>query len=294
MTEVPLLDLEKMPGYHWHPNGQSSLSGDLLELFRSISLPWNRWRKEFGAVEYECPTFLAADAMGKMKYFNSFPQLVTFAVNLDEDVENLKAFSKSKTVEDDGSVHSFKSAPIRNAMTPAPCYHLYPQFSGSTLEKATFLGTKNATFRREAYYQPLVRQWNYHSEEIVCLGDLEEVRAFLVEMPKKWDEFFKSIGLPVTWKSAADPFFNPGQNPSAILQNLDPVKKELTLGDKLALGSANFHRNFFCEAFNIRRNGKTAFSGCVGWGIERIMYAFLTHFGYERKNWPDLEKMYGD
>jgi hypothetical protein len=123
---------------------------------------------------------------------------------------------------------------------------------------------------------------------------LEEVRAFLAAMPKKWDEFFSSIGLPVTWKTATDPFFNPGQNPSAILQNLDPVKKELTFGGKLALGSANFHRNFFCEAFGIKRDGKTAFSGCVGWGIERIMYVFLTHFGYERKNWPDLEKMYGD
>jgi hypothetical protein len=62
--------------------------------------------------------------------------LVTFAVNLDSDEENLKAFSKSKTVEEDGSVHAFKAAPIRNALTPAPCYHLYPQFSGTALDNA--------------------------------------------------------------------------------------------------------------------------------------------------------------
>lgn len=294
MTEMPPLDLAKMPGYHWQPNGQSTMSGDLLHLFRALGLPWTSWSREFGAAEYECPTFLSAESMDRMKYFNSFPHLVTFAVNVEENDESLKAFSKSKPVDDAGTVGPFRAAPIRAALTPAPCYHLYPQFSGSALEQPLYLHTRNDTYRRETHYQPLVRQWNYHSEEIVCIGSLEEVRAFLVAMPERWDRFFRAIGLPAAWKTATDPFFNPGQNPNALMQKLDPVKRELTLDGKLALGSANFHRNFFCEAFNIRRDGKTAFSGCVGWGVERMMYAFLTHYGYERANWPDLEKLSRD
>ncbi|HXB97966.1 MAG TPA: hypothetical protein VNZ54_07925 [bacterium] len=293
MTEMPPLDLAKLPGLHWSPNGQSTLSGDLLHLFRSLSLPWNRWRRDFGATEYECPTFLSADSMGRMKYFASFPHLVTFAVNVDGDEATLKDFSKTQTVDPSGTVGPFKEAPIRNALTPAPCYHLYPQFSGSKLDGPLFLGTRNDTYRREAHYQPLVRQWNYHSEEIVCLGSLEEVRAFLTAMPAKWDEFFQTVGLPMEWETATDPFFNPSQNPNALMQKLDPVKREVTYQGKLALGSANFHRNFFCETFQIEREGKTAFSACVGWGIERMMYAFLTHFGYDRERWPDLQKLYG-
>ena len=59
----------------------------------------------------------------------------------------------------------------------------------------------------------------------------------------------------MAWKTATDPFFNPSQNPNALMQKLDPVKKEVVFGGKLALGSANFHRNFFCETFKIERDG---------------------------------------
>lgn len=293
MNQVPRLDLEKLPGYRWLPNGQSSLSGDMLQLFRDISLPWDRWQRQFGAVEHECPTFIAAQSLGKMKYFSSFPQHVTFAVNLDWDDSNLKAFCQSKTVDADGCVQMAATAAVKNALTPAPCYHLYPQFAGRTLDKPVFLRTRNAVFRREVEYQPLVRQWNFHAEEIVCLGSLEEVRSFLASMAANWDDFFSFLGIPTAWKQAVDPFFNPGQNPGALLQKLDPVKKELTLDGKLALGSANFHRNFFCDVFGIRREGKTAFSGCVGWGMERLLYAVVSRFGYDKKNWPDLRKRYG-
>jgi seryl-tRNA synthetase len=292
MTEMPALDLERLPGLRWSPDGQATLSGDLLWLFRSLSLPWNRWRADFGAQEYQCPTFMTAENMGRMGYFRSFPHLTTFAVNVADNQEALKAFAASKTVDEGGTVAAFTAAPVRHALTPAPCYHLYPQLAGRQLDAPLYLGTRNATYRREAHYQPLVRQWNYHSEEIVCVGSLEEVRAFLADMTGKCDAFFGAIGLKVDWRSATDPFFNPEQNASALLQKLDPVKKELTLDGKLALGSANFHRNFFCETFKIQRGGKSAFSGCVGWGTERILYTILTQYGYERKNWPDLEKLF--
>jgi hypothetical protein len=54
----------------------------------------------------------------------------------------------------------------------------------------------------------------------------------------------------------------------------------------LAIGSVNFHRNYFGEAFGISREGKEAFSGCVAFGIERWIYAWLTRFGPRAKDWP--------
>ena len=124
--------------------------------------------------------------------------------------------------------------------------------------------------------------------EVVCLGTAEEVKEFLARYQATVDRFFKSIGLPVEWKNATDPFFNPSRNPKYILQKLDPVKTEMVFADRLAIGSINFHRNYFGEAFEISRDGREAFSGCVAFGIERWIYALLSHFGLSESDWPDL------
>jgi hypothetical protein len=86
--------------------------------------------------------------------------------------------------------------------------------------------------------------------------------------------------------AASDPFFDPSRNPKFLAQRLDPVKTEMIFGDGLAIGSINFHRNYFGEAFGIARGGEAAFSGCVAFGLERWLYAFLSRFGPDVRRWP--------
>jgi hypothetical protein len=93
----------------------------------------------------------------------------------------------------------------------------------------------------------------------------------------------------VAWTPATDPFFNPSGNPKFLMQKLDPVKTEMTFAGRLAIGSTNFHRNFFGQTFDIRRNGKEAFSGCVAFGMERWIYAILRRFGTDPARWPNLD-----
>jgi len=91
--------------------------------------------------------------------------------------------------------------------------------------------------------------------------------------------------MPVEFQNATDPFFNPSKNPKYLMQKLDPVKTEMIFDGKLAIGSLNFHRNYFGEAFQISRDGKEAFSGCVAFGLERWIYALVHTFG------TDLDKI---
>jgi hypothetical protein len=92
----------------------------------------------------------------------------------------------------------------------------------------------------------------------------------------------------VRWQAATDPFFNPSSNPKYLAQRLDPVKTEMVYGGDLAIGSVNFHRNYFGETFAIERGGEPAFSGCVAFGLERWLYAFTDHFGPNPTDWPAL------
>ena len=81
-----------------------------------------------------------------------------------------------------------------------------------------------------------------------------------------------ALGLPVATAVATDPFFAPTSR--AAVQALFPVKEEFVYRGSLAIGSVNFHRNFFGERCQIRSaDGAFAYSGCAAYGVERWMHA---------------------
>lgn len=289
MSTKTEIDFEKLPGYQWHGNGQSAIGDPLFKLFHRLDRLFLSWAKRVQAREYLFPSFIPAKALARLDYFRSFPHLVTFPVTLDASEENLKKFSQGTPIDSEGEIHLTATAPIRDVITPAACYHFYHFFRGECFDRAQYLTTRAHCFRRETHYLPLQRQWSFNMREIVCIGTAEEVKAFLAQYQERLTLFFRKMGLPIDWKAASDPFFNPSQNPKYLLQKLDPVKTEMVFEDRLAIGSVNFHRNYFGEAFGIRREDREAFSGCVAFGLERWLYLFLTHFGPNESDWPALE-----
>jgi seryl-tRNA synthetase len=289
MSTKTEIDFEKLPGYRWYENGQSAFGGPLFQLFHRLDRLFLTWAAECRAREHHFPPFIPAKALAKLDYFRSFPHLITFPVTLDASEENLKQFGEGTPMNEQGEIQLTATAPIRDVITPAACYHFYHFFQGEHFEQPAYLTTRAHCFRRESHYLPLQRQWSFSMREIVCIGSSEEVKAFLARYQERLSRFFEKRGLPVVWKDASDPFFNPSQNPKYLLQKLAPVKQEMVFEDRLAVGSVNFHRNYFGEAFGIQREGSEAFSGCVAFGLERWIYLFLTHFGPNPSDWPALE-----
>jgi seryl-tRNA synthetase len=281
------LDLTQLEDYRWMPNGQSVFTGKLLRLFKLLDHEFAQWALQTGATEYAFPTFLPAKELAKLHYFSSFPHLVTFPVTLDAGEQNLAEFAGRALAEDE-SVSLTQLSPARDVLTPAACYHFYVHLQKTTVSGPQYFTTRANCFRREKEYIPLQRQWNFSMREIVCLGTSEQVRAFLEGMRKKVSDFFKEIGLPIEWQTATDPFFNPSKNPKYLMQKLDPVKTEMIYDGHLAIGSTNFHRNYFGESFEIQCNGEDAYSGCIAFGLERWMYTFLKQFGTDESSWPPI------
>jgi seryl-tRNA synthetase len=55
----------------------------------------------------------------------------------------------------------------------------------------------------------------------------------------------------------------------------------------LAVGSYNYHQDFFGRHLNISLpGGSPIHTGCVAFGLERMAYAFLAQFGLDQKHWP--------
>lgn len=275
------------PGLRWLPNGQSVLSGPLLDLAERLDRRFVALAGRWDAADHRFPTFLAATVLERIDWFRSFPQLATFPVSLDPDEPNLVRFTAGRPVDDEGRVHPSGLAPIRDVLTPAACYHLYDHHQGRAFDRPRYFTTRNTCFRREDHYVPLERQWSFSMREIVCIGSAAETRAFVEQATAEVDRLVAGIGLPVRWEHASDPFFRPSGNPQYLMQQVDPTKEELVFEGRLAIASTNLHHDHFGRAFDIRRDGEPARSACVAFGIERWLAAFLHHYGPEGP-WPAL------
>jgi hypothetical protein len=58
-------------------------------------------------------------------------------------------------------------------------------------------------------------------------------------------------------------------------------------GERLAVGSLNYHTDFFGRAFNVEVDGAGFMhSVCVAFGLERWVHAFLAQHGQDPARWP--------
>jgi hypothetical protein len=281
------MTLAEVPGLSWTDNGQSVLSGALLDLADRLDRRFVALAARWNAAEYRFPTFLAATELERIDWFRSFPQLATFPATLDPDDANLDRFTAGEPVSADGHVLPTELAPIRDVLTPAACYHLYAHHRGTTFDGPRWFTVRCTCFRRETHYVPLERQWSFSMREIVCMGTAEETRTFVDEATAAVDHLVASLGLRVRWEHATDPFFRPSRNPQYLMQQVDPTKYELLFDDRLAIASTNLHHDHFGRAFAIERQGEPVRTACVAFGIERWLAALLHQFG-PTGPWPDL------
>lgn len=268
----------EIPGLTWRSDGQAAISGELLALQRDLDRVFRGLAARLEAVEVDVPPLFPAAALQRIDYFASFPHLATFACVHDEAADNLKAFASHPWDEAGQALQLGRLAPTREVLTPAACYHVYLDRLGHRLDAPVHVTLCARCFRRETHYEPLRRQWSFSMREIVCLGTPDEVKAFLAHHREVMQELAVSLGLTVELVHATDPFFNPGASGKYLMQVVDPVKEELVFGGDLAIGSLNYHRSTFGEAFDIQRGGAPVHTGCVAFGMERWLYALVhTH-----------------
>jgi len=276
------------PELFWNDTGQSGYAGDLFDLFKALEREFQNIAMKYQAVDHRFPQMVSAKELQKINYLGSFPHHATFPVVLDADHKNLEGFSEGNPLDENGTVRLAKTTDVKCLMTPAACYHFYINYQGKTLSEPMYLTTIASCFRREKEYHALERQWNFSMREVVCIGSSDEVQDFLKSCREEVVKLIEKIGLPIEWVSATDPFFNPSKNPKFLMQKLEPSKTEMMFDNRLAIGSVNFHRNYFGDAFNLQREGIEAYSGCVAFGLERWMSAICHHFGKDKLSWPNI------
>jgi hypothetical protein len=170
----------------------------------------------------------------------------------------------------------------RACLSPAACLPLYPVLGRTGLKGRSVFTSRCDVFRWEGgvfphQHDPLSRLWEYHVREIVFFGseaDIHKARSRYLTF-LKW--LGTELNLPCELTTASDTFFHPESVNLAIYQLIHESKLEFRSRfekSALAVSSFNFHAKHFTHAFHIEPGREDLNSACIGFGLERISYAF--------------------
>ena len=108
-------------------------------------------------------------------------------------------------------------------------------------------------------------------------------------------KFLTKLNLSAEVSIANDPFILPKMQKYKKIQLMEKTKYELQLfvneEKSIAAASYNLHGDAFTTPFNISGvNNRKMVTGCVGFGLERWLIAFLCQYGENKDNWPSYVK----
>lgn len=224
-------------------------------------------------------------------YMKSFPQLAgtvhSFCGNDHDHMSLLQCM-------EEGGDWTKEQKATDITLTPAACYPLYPTVAkrGPISMDGGLFDLQSYCFRHEPSQDP-ARQQLFRMREYVCMGTEAHVTTFRQTWMDRGVEMMKSIGLDVEIDVANDPFFGRAGRLMANNQRDQNLKFELLIpvtsqANKTACMSFNYHQDAFGQKWGLMlADGSTAFTACVGFGLERIALALFAQHGLDVAQWPE-------
>src|SRR5262249_36354328 len=280
--------------------GQVMLEGAPLQLFRYLDAALAELEQQWNPHPLLTPTLIPATVLAKSDYFRSFPNTVTFACHLEPEAGIINAFRArhdGRTTLDNKALADM--ATPEACLSPAVCYHVYHRNEGMMLPAdGAVYNVRGKCFRYEAMnMQGLTRLWDFTMGELVFLGSGDRVLEQRQECVEAVGAFMDELGLAGEIRTASDPFYiAPDASSKTYFQLTAETKYEVSAllpeDERLAIGSLNYHTDFFGRAFGIGVEGLgPAHSVGCGFWVERFVCACLAQHGTEPDDWPDKVKM---
>jgi len=280
-------------------DGMFSFQGTFLKVFRACQQYVFRVAQEYKAIEQEHPVLWPVDLYKKINYFKEYPQQIILSAPLQSDFGTRDKFASEYDGENDYECVSMKEgfANSTYGLQCAVCDTCYYNMRGKRDHENATYTTINKVFRNEqSATGSLDRLTAFTVRDIMFVGDRDFV---LLQRQKMFDEaekLLRLLDLESKIETADDPFFTNDSVVKNLFQNTSDLKHELLVklnfsDSYIAVGSVNFHLDFFGQAFDIQLpDGSSAFSGCIGIGFERLVYALYCQYGTDIQKWPQLVK----
>lgn len=282
--------------------GQVGLAGPLLTLMDKLDAQLRQIGLSLpNAREYRYPTLIPSEVLERSGYSQSFPHFLMFVTRLHNDIDVYDKFLEASCCSGGLPENLFEYCSNKDyCLPPTMCYHYFHQMTGRSFGDNQTVVARGKSFRFETKYsRGLARLWDFTIREIVFVGS----RSFVIEAREnvmaKAFSLMERLGLSGRCIVANDHFFANNETVIRVAtQQLMTLKYELRLDtgpdETVAAASFNLHERHFTDAFDINeRFGTPSFSGCVGFGLERLTYSFLCQHGLDPSAWPDVPEISG-
>ena len=178
-------------------------------------------------------------------------------------------------------------------LSPAACYPLYPLVAtrGRIPAGGLLFDVAADCFRREPS-RSLDRLQSFRMREFVRIGRPEEITAFRESWMSRARELAELLALPYSIEVANDPFFGRIGQIMAVSQIQQALKFELLIpyhakARPTACMSFNYHREHFGQVWGLRDDSDDlAHTGCVAFGMDRLVVALFANHGLDLARWP--------
>jgi hypothetical protein len=245
--------------------------------------------------ERRFPSLIGAETLAKCRYFRSFPHSLALVSHLREDLEAIERFAQNAQWEGDRlEIPEQTLAPVTCVLSPAVCFHHYAWLENTADCPNQSITAMGKCFRYESgNLIGLERLWDFTMREIIWVGAAEHVQEQRSAHIAQCIELLDEWGLNYEIAGASDPFFIDDYSMQVLYQKAFDLKYEIVVqlpyrAKGLAVGSFNYHQDFFGRALNITRHGgDPVHTGCLAFGLERLVLAFLTQYGLEPSGWPE-------
>ncbi|MFJ8621261.1 hypothetical protein ACIRD3_00275 [Kitasatospora sp. NPDC093550] len=256
-------------------NGLGVLDGSQLRVLRAIDAVFRHMADGWSAPEFRFPFLMRTENLDSFDYYDNFPHLGLAATRLDPERLGGLLRQEQRPLE---RIPAEVMEPTAFALPSAACYSIYVNLAGSALPtEGTMRTTVGTCFRNETHYEGLQRLLGFSMREIVCVASEEVAKNHLLRAKDAVTALCAELGLEFRLEVATDPFFDKNSG-KAKMQRLFPVKEEFVVNG-LAIGSVNYHRNFFGERCDILAGGETAHTSCLAFGLERWVHVLTERFG---------------
>lgn len=278
---------------HYFDEGMMSLSDKSLFLYnyfnnKFLDLVRSEFSGECDIVEKLYPVLLPILAYKKTGYLKRTPQYAIFCCSACENMSVLNELEKM----DDNNYRNIITNPTY-ALSPSACFHVYEEYKNCVLDNNTIVTFIQSVFRNEGRFNfsEYGRMRDYHVREVVFIGDdafVEKSRERMIRASKR---LIKEINVKATITAASDPFILPKMQKYKKIQLIDRSKYELRMAyeekSDMSVASYNLHGTAFTSPFNIMVKDKDTVTGCVGYGLERFVLAFLAQHGENPDKWSE-------
>lgn len=281
------------------PTGQGQvtlreLPFDLLQFFddtfvRTVAKPAQA-RGEY------YPSVMASETLALTNHFSSFPEHIHFVTHLVEDLDVLDNFTAQLrkggglTPEILANVRTLSSPPAI-VINPTVCYHCYAARANTSVEGEGLVVTAKSRCHRyeSGNHKTLARLLDFTMREVIFVGTPSFVKDARAAATDRIQALVERWGLHSWLETANDPFFTNDFAVKASFQRRNDMKLELIMPlaeGRVAVASSNFHSTTFGQAFHITCKTRPACTGCIGFGLERWVYAVLSQVGLDMAKWP--------